>query len=209
MASITKFASGSLIACVMVAQVGVPAPASVPCTTSPIQNQKPNQPCLDQASIARQAAERRKFEAEQARKREEARRQQQLDQQRRQQEAARRQQEIADYNRRQMEQRRLAEQQRQAQLNAEVRSPGAIRVQSFAGVANRPTASIYNNTSVGLNVYISYHLRGENGAYYNGEMRVHVSGRSTIEWPYHAGPVDTAKRWNLQNTNVRWERAGY
>ncbi len=181
------------------------ASASILCTPTR------ERPCpVDRETAARQAEEKRKFDEEQRRKREQQRQQQiaQQEQMRRQQQ----QQQQAYWERQrqmqqqQQQQQQLAAQQRRAQEDAMVRSAGAVRVNSYAGTNNRPYYTAFNNTPVTLRVYISYVLRGANGAFQNGTETATVSPNGRYDWPYWSGSVDTSKPWNVQVTNVRWER---
>lgn len=170
-------------------------------------------PCIDRAAAARKAEIQRQFDIEQRRKQELIRQQQIQQLQQRQADQARRQREINAYYQQQQQQRQMQQQQQQAQarqqqeqLNAEARNPNAIRVQTFADSGNRAKYIAYNNTGVSLRVYISYSLRGADGSYQNGTETAVVPARGSHEWTYWMGPVPTTTRWNLQTTNIRWER---
>lgn len=108
-----------------------------------------------------------------------------------------------DQQERQQQQQIAAAQQR---VNDEIRSPGAVRVNSYADSYNSPRFTAFNNTSVWLTINISYELRGDDGSYYRGDTFCSSIPHSSCDWVYYPGPVDVKKHWTVQNLNVTWHQ---
>jgi Flp pilus assembly protein TadD len=107
---------------------------------------------------------------------------------------------------------RLDQQQRQRQaavqqqINDAIHSPGAMRVSNYAGPNNLPYFTAFNNTDVLLTIEISYELRGADGTSWRGQTSCTAGAHSSCDWVYPPGPVDTTKKWTVQDLNMTWHQ---